>query len=96
VIDRSEARDERHIDGKFLLSSSHDALSAREMAIYYKQLKEVERGWRDQKHVLDLRLIYHPKRTASAPICCSALLLTPRSRGRREGHLAHVRRELKR
>ena len=49
------------------------------MALYYKQLKEVERGWRDQKHILDLRPIYHRKEErirAHVLLSFLALLLT--------------------
>ena len=61
VIDRGKVNDDEHLDGKFLISSSDDDLSAEEIALYYKQLIEVEACWRDQKHMLDLRPIYHRK-----------------------------------
>ncbi len=61
VIDRAKVKADAHLDGKFLLSSSDDDLTAEEIAIYYKQLIEVENCWRDQKHILDLRPIYHRK-----------------------------------
>jgi transposase len=59
VIDRAKVKLDQHLDGKFLLSSSDDELSADEIATYYKQLIEVEQCWRDQKHILDLRPVYH-------------------------------------
>jgi hypothetical protein len=34
-------------------------LSAEDIALGYKQLLQVERGWRDMKSVLDLRPVYH-------------------------------------
>ena len=79
VIDRRQAQAERHLDGKFHISSSDDSLTPAEMALYYKQLKEVERGWRDQKHILDLRPIYHRKEErirAHVLLSFLALLLT--------------------
>jgi hypothetical protein len=43
-----------------------------DIAIDYKQLFEVERGWRDLKSVIDLRPVYHRSKTASAPTSCCA------------------------
>jgi len=34
-------------------------LSADDIARGYKQLLQVERGWRDMKTILDLRPVYH-------------------------------------
>jgi hypothetical protein len=39
AIDRRKVHDDEHLDGKFLISSSDDDLSAGEIAIYYKQLQ---------------------------------------------------------
>ncbi len=99
VIDRAKARAEEHLDGKFLLSSSDDDLSAAEIALYYKQLKEVERGWRDQKHILDLRPIYHRKEDrirAHVLLSFLALLLTRVVETRARDSWPNLRRELER
>jgi hypothetical protein len=99
VIDRAKARDEQRLDGKFLLSSSDDDLSAAEIALYYKQLKEVERGWRDQKHILDLRPIYHRKQDrirAHVLLSFLALLLTRVIETRARDTWRNLRRELER
>lgn len=77
-IDAAKVSAEEKIDGKFLISSSDDSLSASEIAHYYKQLKEVERAWRDQKHILALRPVYHHKDErirAHVLLCFLALLL---------------------
>jgi hypothetical protein len=98
-IDRAKARDEQRIDGKFLISSSDDDLSAAEMALYYKQLKEVERGWRDQKHILDLRPVYHHKEErirAHVLLSFLALLLTRVAEIRAHDTWRNLRRELER
>ena len=98
-IDRRKAREEEQLDGKFLLSSSDDSLSAAEIALYYKQLKEVERGWRDQKHVLDLRPIYHRKQErirAHVLLSFLALLLTRVAETRASDTWPNLRRELER
>ena len=36
-------------------------MTAEDIALGYKQLLEVERGWRDMKQVIDLRPVYHRK-----------------------------------
>jgi len=41
--------------------ASDPKLSPEDIALGYKQLYEVERGWRDLKHVIDLRPVYHRK-----------------------------------
>ena len=98
-LDSQKARDEERLDGKFLLSSSDDSLSAAEIALYYKQLKEVERGWRDQKHVLDLRPVYHRKQErirAHVLLSFLALLLTRVAETRAADTWPNLRRELER
>jgi len=40
---------------------SDDDLTAEQIALYFKQLIEGEQCWRDHKHTLDLRPIYHRK-----------------------------------
>jgi hypothetical protein len=87
------------VDGKFLLSSSDDDLSAAEIALYYKQLKEVERGWREQKHILDLRPVYHRKEDrirAHVLLSFLALLLTRVAETRARETWRNLRRELER
>jgi len=99
VIDRAKARAEEHLDGKFLISSSDDDLGAAEIALYYKQLKEVERGWRDQKHILDLRPIYHRKEDrirSHVLLSFLALLLTRVAETRARDTWPNLRRELER
>jgi hypothetical protein len=79
VVDQQKARAEERVDGKFLLSSSDDSLAAEEIALGYKQLIEVERGWRTLKHTLDLRPVHHRKEErirAHVLLCFLALLLT--------------------
>jgi Transposase DDE domain len=79
LVDQQKVKAEERIDGKFLLSSSDDSLSAEEIALGYKQLIEVERGWRALKHVIDLRPVYHRKEQrirAHVLLCFLALLLT--------------------
>ncbi|MDX3764078.1 IS1634 family transposase, partial [Streptomyces sp. AK02-04a] len=58
-IDATKAKAEANLDGKYLLRCSDPKLSAEDIALGYKQLPEVERGWRDMKQILDLRPVYH-------------------------------------
>jgi Transposase DDE domain len=98
-IDRRRAREESRLDGKFLISCSEDSLGAAEIALYYKQLKEVERGWRDQKHVLDLRPIYHRKAErirAHVLLSFLALLITRVAETHAKDTWPNLRRELER
>jgi Transposase DDE domain len=78
VIDQAKARAEAKLDGKWLLSCTDDAIAAADLALLYKQLIEAERSFRDLKHVLDLRPIYHRKEErirAHVTLCFLALVL---------------------
>ncbi|MDF1597875.1 MAG: IS1634 family transposase [Acidimicrobiia bacterium] len=77
-IDRRAVAAEQRLDGKFLLRTSDPTLSAEDIALGYKQLLEVERGWRDMKSTLDLRPVYHRlegRIRAHVLLCWLALLL---------------------
>jgi hypothetical protein len=58
-VDKAKIAAEENLDGKYLLRCSDPKLSAEDIALGYKQLLEVERGWRDMKQILDLRPVYH-------------------------------------
>ena len=76
--DRAAVRAEERLDGKFLLRTSDPTLSAEDIALGYKQLLEVERGWRDMKSTLELRPVYHRlehRIRAHVVLCWLALLL---------------------
>jgi len=77
-VDRAKVRTEQYLDGKYLLSTSDDSLSAADVALGYKQLLEVERAFRTLKTTLDLRPLYHRKDErieAHVFLCFLALLL---------------------
>ena len=77
-IDKKKIESEAKLDGKYLLRSSDPNLSAEDIALGYKQLLEVERGWRDMKQLLDLRPVYHRREDrirAHVLLCWLALLL---------------------
>lgn len=47
------------LDGKFVVRTNDDTLSAEDMALGYRQLQRVEQAWRQMKSRLGLRPIYH-------------------------------------
>jgi hypothetical protein len=77
-VDAARIKAEENLDGKYLLRTSDPKLSAEDIALGYKQLLEVERGWRDLKQIIDLRPVYHRKEErirAHVILCWLALLL---------------------
>ena len=77
-VDAKKVKTETNLDGKYLLRASDPHLSAEDIAVGYKQLLEVERGWRDMKQVIDLRPVYHrleERIRAHVTLCWLALLL---------------------
>ena len=77
-VDAGRAKAEENLDGKYLLRTSDPKMTAGDIALGYKQLLEVERGWRDLKQVIDLRPVYHRKEErirAHVLLCWLALLL---------------------
>jgi Transposase DDE domain len=77
-VDATVIARESNLDGKYLLRTSDPTLSAEDIALGYKQLLEVERGWRTLKQVVDLRPVYHRKEDrirAHVILCWLALLL---------------------
>ena len=78
-IDAAAVKREQHLDGKWLLRTSDTTLSAEDLAAAYKQLLQVERGWRDMKGHLGLRPVFHSREDrirAHVQLCWLALLLT--------------------
>ena len=78
TIDRAAIAAEAKLDGKYLLSTSDQHLSAVEVAVSYKNLLEAERGFRDLKSTLLLRPVFHRlehRIRAHVLICWLALLL---------------------
>lgn len=77
-IDRAKVKEEERLDGKYLLRTSDDTLSAADVALGYKQLLEVEEAFRTLKQTLDLRPVYHRlsrRIRAHVLLCWLALLL---------------------
>lgn len=77
-IDAAAIKTEQNLDGKYLLRATDPTMSAEDIALGYKQLYEVERGWRSLKTELDLRPVYHrleDRIRAHVILCWLALLL---------------------
>jgi Transposase DDE domain len=77
-VDKAKIKAETNLDGKYLLRCADPQLSPEDIALGYKQLLEIERGWRDMKQVLDLRPVYHrleERIRAHVLLCWLALLL---------------------
>ena len=69
------------------------------MALAYKQLLQVERGWRDMKSTLDLRPVFHRKEErikAHVVLCWLALLLIRIVENATQDTWRNVRHELER
>ncbi len=76
--DAAAVKREAHLDGKWLLRTSDTTLTADDLAAAYKQLLQVERGWRDMKGALGPRPVFHYREDrirAHVQLCWLALLL---------------------
>ena len=77
-LDAAAIKAESHLDGKWLLRTSDSTLTPEDLAAAYKQLLQVERGWRDMKGALGLRPVFHHREDrirAHVQLCWLALLL---------------------
>jgi hypothetical protein len=77
-VDAAAVKAEQKLDGKYLLRTTDPHMSTQDIALGYKQLYEVERGWRSMKTSLDLRPVYHrleERIRAHVILCWLALLL---------------------
>lgn len=59
VIDEVKIKAAERLDGKFVVHSNDDSLTAEDMALGYKQLQRVEEAWRTLKSGLRLRPVFH-------------------------------------
>jgi hypothetical protein len=98
-IDHAAVARERKLDGKFLLRTSDESLTPADLAQGYKALYEVERGWRDIKHTLDIRPAYHRRDDrieAHVQLCWLALLLIRVAETETNNTWRNIRNELDR
>ena len=98
-IDAAAIKRETHLDGKWLLRTSDTTLTADDLAAAYKQLLQVERGWRDMKGALGLRPVFHHREDrirAHVQLCWLALLLLRVVENATDDTWRNVRHELDR
>ncbi|QZA32175.1 IS1634 family transposase [Hydrogenibacillus sp. N12] len=98
-VDMRKVKAEERLDGKYLLRTSDDTLSAGDVALGYKQLIEVEAAFRTLKNTLDLRPVYHrldERIRAHVLLCWLALLLIRVAEIRTEQTWPTLRRALER
>jgi len=78
-IDKEKLKQEARYDGKWVLRTSVQDMSASDVALKYKELWQVERVFRDIKCVLETRPIYHRvDETIRGHVFCSFLALVLR------------------
>ena len=97
-INRTAITQDAKLDGKFLLRTSDPSLTAEDVALGYKQLPLIERGWRTMKQ-LDLRPIFHrleDRIRAHIILCWLALLLTRVAENATGDTWRNLRRDLQR
>ncbi|WP_435585860.1 IS1634 family transposase [Micromonospora aurantiaca (nom. illeg.)] len=94
-VDQAAVKAEARLDGKYLLRCSDPKLTPEDIATGYKQLLEVERGWRDLKQIIDLRPIFHRRedRIRAHVLLCWLALLLVRVAENRTGHTWHRLRD---
>jgi hypothetical protein len=98
-VDKAKIKTATNLDGKYLLRCSDPHLTAADIALGYKRLLEVERGWRDMKQILNLRPVYHRLKErirAHIVLCWVALLLIRVIENTPGQTWHHVRRDLDR
>jgi transposase len=59
LIDRGAIADAERYDGKWVITSNDDTLTAEDLALGYKQLLRVEQCWRQLKSGLRMRPVFH-------------------------------------
>jgi len=79
-INRAAAHREARLDGKWVVTSNDDTLTAEDLALGYKQLMRVETCWRAMKSGLRMRPVYHwrPHRIHAHVILCVLALYLER------------------
>jgi len=98
-VDAAAIKREQHLDGKWLLRTSDTTLTPDDLAAAYKQLLQVERGWRDMKGALGLRPVFHHREDrirSHVQLCWLALLLLRVIENATDDTWRNVRHELDR
>ena len=99
VISRKKVREAEKRDGKWVVHTNDDTLSAEDVALGYKQLMRVEQAWRQLKSCLAIRPVYHWTRhriEAHVAISVLALLLERMAEVSCEDTWRNIRHDLRR
>lgn len=99
ILDRKRVAADERLDGKYLIRTSDDTLSAEDVALGYKQLSEVEAAFRSLKHTLDIRPVNHRKADrikSHVLLCWLALLLIRVAENRCSDTWRNIRGEMDR
>ncbi len=98
-VDKAAVNDEARYDGKWLIRTADASLTSEDLARAYKQLLQVERGWRDMKGALKLRPVFHWREDrirSHVQLCWLALLLMRVVENATDDTWRNVRHELDR
>ena len=98
AIDRQAITELERFDGKFVVHSNDDTLTAEDMALGYKQQQRVEEAWRTMKSGLKRRPVFHwaPHRIhAHIAITVLSLLLERTIEHACQDTWRHIRNDLK-
>jgi hypothetical protein len=98
-VDKAALSEEAHYDGKWLIRTSDETLTSTDLALAYKQLAQVEQGWRDMKGALRLRPVFHWREDrirSHVQLCWLALLLIRVVENATDDTWRNVRHELDR
>lgn len=71
-LNKAKIQSEAQYDGKYLISTSDHGISAEDVVLGYKQLAEIERVFKDMKHLIDIRPVRHrlPERIRAHVLLC--------------------------
>ena len=98
-VDKTKVARENRYDGKFLIETSDDTLSIKDIVLGYKQLFDVEHAFRSLKTTLKLRPNYHSKDDrirCHIFLCFLALLLIRTVENKTQKTWSKVRDEMNR
>ena len=98
-LNRQKLREEPRYDGKYIVETSDDTLSIKDIVLGYKQLYDIERAFRTLKTDLDLQPNYHSKDNrirCHIFLCFLALLLVRIVENKSGRSWARIRTELSR
>lgn len=72
MLDKAKIKRDAQYDGKYLISTSDLGISTEDVVMGYKQLFEIERVFRDMKHLIDIRPVRHrlPDRIRAHVLLC--------------------------